>query len=51
MKYCGYDKLSGSGDERITDSAENGHCEKEKYWKSTSRQTILGKLHPVGVAV
>lgn len=30
---------------------KNGHIAKEKYWNSTSRQTILGKLHPVGVAV
>lgn len=35
----------------ITDSDKNGHCAKEKYWNSTSRQTILGKLHPAGVAV
>lgn len=26
-------------------------CAKEKYWNSTSSQTIVGKLHLVGVAV
>lgn len=51
MTNCGYRQLSGSGDGPVSNSGQNGSCTKEKYWNSTSGQTILGKLHPVVTAV